>query len=252
MKKIILVISGVIVSMVTVVILAIVTLLSLVSNKDFTVPYGSFSIIKVNELADEIDRSSFQTSDITEQITFRQGTINSLLYTSIINDFNPNYRSENCISNSCLYVESITSSDGDLILGIPAVWVEIYDDSAILNAAIEYKGIIDIETLLQVGFNAEFINDNVVLNLDEISLGNLTLPDFLVDQLINIIRGELGSLINNSDDLIVDVDLDTPSISISINDLQSQFPGVESFRFNDLQLREGRILIDIIYDSVRG
>lgn len=252
MKKIILVLSGVIISIVTVVILAGVTLLSLVSNKDFTVPYGSFSTITVNELADEIDRSSFKTSDLTEQITFRQGTINSLLYTSIVSDFNPNYRSENCISNSCLYVESITNSEGDLIFGVSSIWVEIYDDSAILNAAIEYQGLIDIESLLQIGFNTEYINDTVVITLDEISLGNLTLPDFLVDQIITIVRGELGSFINNNDDLIVDVDLDSLSISISSNDLQSQFPGVDSFRFNDLQLREGRILIDIIYEAVRN
>ena len=252
MKKFILVLSGVILSMVTVVILSGVTLLSLVSNKEFTVPYGSFSTIAVDELADEIDRSSFQTSDLTEQITFRQGTINSLLYTSIISDFNPNYRAENCISVSCLYVESITNSEGELILGVSSIWVEIYDDKAFLNAVIEYQGFIDIETLLQVGFNAEFINDNIELKLDGISLGSLTLPDFLVEQIITVVRGELGSLINNSNDLVVDVDFDTPSISINSNDLQSQFPGVESFRFNDLQLIEGRILIDIIYDSDRS
>jgi hypothetical protein len=250
MKKIIFIISGVFLSIVVAVVLAVITLFSLVSNKDYDIPYGSFTTISVNELSEEIDRSSFQTSELTEQITFKQGTINSLLYTSILEGFNPNYRAENCISNSCLYVDSIKNSDGEVILGLTSVWVEIYKDSAVLNAVIEYKGLVDIDILLQIGLKAEYVNESVQLRVDQISLGNLTLPDYLVDQIFSLVRNELTTLINNNEDLIIDVDFDTRSISVG-NDLQTQFAGVENFRFNDLQLREGKILVDIIYDSSR-
>jgi hypothetical protein len=223
-----------------------IIILSSVNSLDTTPPLGNLVRISDVELDREINASSFQTGIQSEQITLRQGLLNSLIYNSIVLDVNPSYSPfASCTEFDCKFVVHRLDNNGNLLYGVTGVWVDLRDNQLGLQVGLQSNSFINIDTLISVNLDLEVVNGDVRVALRAVQLGGYRLPNFLLQRAISLLESQISEL-DGLDSSMYLLDLNSKEFIVYEAGIK-ELPGVMDYKLNNLSIRDGRILVDVIY-----
>jgi hypothetical protein len=223
-----------------------IIILSSVNSLDTTPPLGNLVRISDVELDREINASSFQTGIRSEQITLRQGLLNSLIYNSIVLDVNPSYSPfASCTEFDCKFVVHQLDNNGNLLYGVTGVWVDLRDNQLGLQVGLQSNSFINIDTLISVNLDLEVVNGDVRVALRDVQLGGYRLPNFLLQRAISLLESQVSEL-DGLDSSMYLLDLNSKEFIVYEAGIK-ELPGVMDYKLNNLSIRDGRILVDVIY-----
>ena len=217
------------------------------SNNSPDIPTEDFEIINQFQLENEVASSVVLLEPMLEEITLRQSLVNRYIYSFIRVNQNSMYDPDStCQLNACQYLYHELDEEGELLIGVKAIWVEFEDEQIFVNAAIDYNDLISISTVARFEAEINFNIDRINLEVVDFKLDNFNVPGFVLNQIQQSLSENLTINLPEAFDGYLDVDLANLSGSVRQADLRYVLESTPA-RIEAINVVDGGVIIVIRY-----
>lgn len=141
-------------------------------------------------IANEIEASTDRLSNGELSIQLNQSTLNQMIYSVIVDEVNPDYNpASGCEDDACEYI-LVEPIDDSQSLAITGMWVRLTDNVISFNVGLRLQGTIPYQTRVRFDFEVIDDADQLRISYERLQVGNIPLPRFLIQPILNAVLSE--------------------------------------------------------------